>query len=215
MSNIESILIQSLGYTTSTSSISSLLKSLGYTSSTSTSSFSDLLNAVGLKTTTTGTTSKTKANIQFAAIMAQLNRTLDSDDTTTAYTPKYVNTSTLSTYQSSVKPSIAAIIQKIKENNNESKSIDDQVSQYLLDNYGGTKANVILSLSGASSLPLQATAMQDYIFQTIVSRLSSQIRTRVYSGQDTLTNTDFDSTDTDIDVSCSSVSETEPDNIDM
>ena len=171
MSNLNNLLIQALGYTTNTGEVTN-------------------------NTALNKTYSTTSNNKNFAVLLAQLEKNLSVSqiDTGTSSTTGRGYCS-VNANQTSTMPSISAIVQKIKDNDNSMLSIDDQVSQYLLDNYGGSKSGVILTLSGAQSLPAQMTVLQNQVFQTIVSKISSQVRNNLYTGQDT----DVSSESTDID----------------
>ncbi|MDD3013396.1 MAG: hypothetical protein PHC34_06800 [Candidatus Gastranaerophilales bacterium] len=181
MSNLQNSLIQAIGYSSNTNNVSTICA---------------LLN--------NNTTSTTANNVSFAALLAQLNRNLDSSGINSSMSSFGYSKST-SNYanQTGTPLNIITIAQKIKDDNNEILGIDEQVAQYLLENYGGSKSGVIMSLSGAQSLPLQMTALQDTLFKTIVSKISTQVRNTIYSGQD-LSSFSSDDMSTDSSVSDSS-----------
>jgi hypothetical protein len=157
------------------SNTQNLIQALGYSTN------ADTLNTYLLK----NTYSKNTNNLCFSYILAQLNRNLESSQISSSMNSFGYSSST-STFlnQTTVAPNISAIAQKIKDEDNGIYSLDQQVAQYLLDNYGGDKASVIMTLSGVQSLPLQMTALQNPVFQTIVSKISTQVRNYIYSGQD-------------------------------
>jgi len=187
MSNLQNMLIQSLGYSANTNSINNIIS---------------LLN--NNTTSTTSTTSTTTDNRSFALLLAQMNRNLECSQIDSSISSLGSNRST-SMNKTSTAPNISAIAQKIKDDNNEILGIDEQVAQYLLENYGGSKADVIMSLTGAQGIPMQMTALQDPIFKTIVSKISTQVRNTMYSGQD-LSGLSSDDMSTDSSISDSSIS---------
>lgn len=106
------------------------------------------------------------------------------------YTPLVFNKQDSASYNYSaegipiITPSISGITSEIKNNKDSLLSTDEQIAQYLLDNYGGSKAEVIRNFSGVINLPPQAVAMQDMLFKQIISKLSSQVRNNIYNDYD-------------------------------
>jgi len=178
MSNLQNSLIQALGYSSNTNSISEICNLL--------------------KKNTSSAASTNASKYTFAALLAQLNRNLDSPQTSTS---SYSNFASTSSYKNKIgtTPSISAIAQKIKDDDNPVYSTEEKVAQYLLDNYGGDKESVIMALTGAQSIPLQMTALEDQIFRNIVSKVSTQVRNTMYKEDDLSSLSSYDmSTDSSV-----------------
>ncbi|HBH17912.1 MAG TPA: hypothetical protein DDX14_03040 [Cyanobacteria bacterium UBA9579] len=122
----------------------------------------------------------------FATMMAQLNNNIHNaslNSSMNSYGYNKYNFNPVSTNQTMITPNINAIAQKIKDSTSDIVDIDSQVSEYLLENYGGSKLGVIMNLSGTQNIPIQAITMQDQVFKDIVIKLASQVREDIYSSQ--------------------------------
>ena len=122
----------------------------------------------------------------FATMMAQLNNNIHNaslKSSMNSYGYNKYNFNSVSKNQTMITPNISAIAQKIKDSTSDIVDIDSQVSEYLLENYGGSKLGVIMNLSGTQNIPIQAITMQDQVFKDIVIKLASQVREDIYSSQ--------------------------------
>jgi hypothetical protein len=100
-----------------------------------------------------------------------------------------------------VTPNISSIVRQIKRNKNSVIDIDSQIREYLLTNYGGSTTEVIKNLSGIQNLPSQAIAMQDMLFEQIVTKISTQVRGEIYNSYDVSDISNLYSDDTESDTS--------------
>lgn len=102
-----------------------------------------------------------------------------------------------------ITPNINSIVSKIKDSQDEVLDIDSEITEYLIENYGGSKIDVIKNLSGVQNLPYQASLMQDQIFQNIITKLSVKVRENYYSSQESDNFSLYYSDDTSVDTSYS------------
>lgn len=171
MSNFLSIV---LGCLASASGVSS---SYGTTTTVDTSGLS-----------TTDTSSETAS---FSAIMSKINSNIDTAAARTNtnsygygnynyYNINSLNNSNTNTATTMITPNISAIANQIKKNKSGILSTDQQIRDYLLENYGGSVAEVIKNLSGVQNLSSQALSMQEVIFDQIVTKISIQVRDNIY-----------------------------------
>lgn len=124
-------------------------------------------------------TSSTQPTATFVQVISNLDNNLNK---TTANSMDYAGYSSPYNYntgmQSLLTPNLSTIMQEIKDNPNQ--YMDSLISDYLINNFGGSKAAVIANLSGVKNLPAQAATMQDQLFNLIVSKLSIESRQNMY-----------------------------------
>ena len=116
----------------------------------------------------------------FSTVLTQIDKTINSasmNSDLNSASPFALNNNN----SNMVTPDINAIVEKIKNNNNNSYDISNQVQQYLLDNYGGSKTTVIEHLSGVQNLPSQVVNSQTQLFNEIVNKISAKVSENLFN----------------------------------
>jgi hypothetical protein len=128
--------------------------------------------------------SKNKPNIKnFSAILLQLNTSIKMSMIKSNLSSYGYADSTFgmdNQKQRLLTPDVNSIIQKIKNNKNNSLDIETQIRDYLLENYGGNPATVIMNMTGMQNLPQQ---LIDQAFNQIVLNVSAQVRQDIYTSK--------------------------------
>lgn len=161
-----------------------------------------LSGASGVNTYTSSTTSSTSSSSvteSFASVLAKLDNNIEN---ATINKNMYLKGFGLVQGSSSTNvtptPDIDTIIAAIKNNKSDSVDIESAVEEYLSENFGDSKLEIIQTLSGVSSLPTQVTALQNEIYRNIVSKIASQVRENLYEDQNNSNLSVFYSSDTDV-----------------
>jgi hypothetical protein len=156
------------------------------------------MKAQSAKTSTTTTTeTATDANApNFATILSKLSSNVNaaSMKTQTGDVNSFLNTD-----DTSASLNIDAIVQQVitAKKNGSTLSTDSLIKQYLLKKFGGSEEEVIKKLAGVQSMPTQFAALQNLAFNNIVSKISTQVRSKINSlpenDETTISNTDLSS----------------------
>lgn len=138
-----------------------------------------ILKAKSSANTTTSTTAATDANApNFATVLSQLNIKVNAASMTSQSgdVKSFLNTNSTSS-----SLNIDAIVQQVltAKKNGSTLSTDSLIKQYLVKNFGGSEQNVIMQLAGVQSLPSQSTALQSIAFNNLISKISTQVRTKI------------------------------------